>query len=537
MKGIRIKAGLCLIVFGLLPAAARASLLEISNASDPTGVGGYSCATADLTNGFAYFGSSSVISVGASTNTSVFSKFSMPTPGNPITPFVPVLYFSSFSDITTASFDPPTGYGFFTSSDPVAGIGLEKIVLAAPASPPIASSTTISAAGAAIGTAVLDTSLQFGYFGTRTSPSQIIKVRLTDLVIISSITLPAGLDFLSASVIDTAGGFAYFASSTTTGAVAKINLSNFTLAGTLTFNAGEGGVGSAIIDVSRQLAYFGTHDSPGKVIKVGLSGLTRIGSLTLQAGQNDLTSAVADIPRSFGYFGTNTSSGIVVAVGLTNLTENASLTLAAGENFLMSAVIDTTNEFAYFGTFTTPGRVVQVDILAGPPVILLQPSSVQPHPGDLVSFSVTADGRALTYQWQLNGVNIPGATSATYSRTVATTDDGSSVSCVVTNAGGSVTSSAALITIIPVIRAFPNPWRADRHAGINITFDGLLANSTVKIFNLAAHWVKTLPAASGNVSWNLTNDSGENVASGYYIYLVTTGNSKQTIHGKLAIIR
>lgn len=86
-----------------------------------------------------------------------------------------------------------------------------------------------------------------------------------------------------------------------------------------------------------------------------------------------------------------------------------------------------------------------------------------------------------------------------------------------------------------MVRVFPNPWRADRHTGVNLTFDGLLPNSTVKIFNLAAHWVKTLPV--GTFTWDLTNDTGQTVASGYYFYLVTTGNDKQTSHGKIAIIR
>jgi hypothetical protein len=536
MKRMRINV-LLFFVLGLAPVSAHATLAETGNGQG-LGEGGYGAAAVDAADSLAFFGSTTTVTIpGIATNASPVAEYHLPTPGNPLSLSAELVSFSSFSVITTAAFDPTTGFGYFTSSSALAGIGLEKIPITAAASPPTSSSVTVSVAGAWIGTAVLDTTNHFGYFGTVTSPSQVIKVRLTDLVVISSLTLPAGLDFLSASVIDTAGGFAYFASSTTPGAVAKIRLSNFTLAGTLTFNSGEGGVGSAIINVPNQLAYFGTHDSPGKVIQVSLTGLTRVAALTLPAGQNDLTSAVADIPRGFGYFGTNTSSGIVAAIALSNLTERTSLTLGAGENFLRSAVIDTTNEFAYFGTFTTPGRVIQVDLIAGPPVIILSPSSVQPQAGNTVAFSVTAEGRNLTYQWQLNGANIPGATSATYSRTIAATDDGSSVACVVTNVNGSVVSSAAQITIIPVIRAFPNPWRADRHAGVNMTFDGLLPNSTVKIFNLAAHWVKTLPPGGASMTWDLTNDTGENVASGYYIYVVTTGNSKQTIHGKLAIIR
>ncbi len=107
--------------------------------------------------------------------------------------------------------------------------------------------------------------------------------------------------------------------------------------------------------------------------------------------------------------------------------------------------------------------------------------------------------------------------------------------CVVTNANGSITSSDATVTIIPIVKAYPNPWRADRHSGIPITFDGLLPNATLKIFNLAAHWIRTLPAGSN--TWDLKNDAGQMVASGYYFFLATTGNSNQTTHGEIAVIR
>jgi hypothetical protein len=239
------------------------------------------------------------------------------------------------------------------------------------------------------------------------------------------------------------------------------------------------------------------------------------------------------------YFGTNTSPGIVVRVHASGigLSGNTALTLATGENYLRSAVVDPSNGYAYFGTFVTTASVVQVDLLAGPPEISLQPQDAQAHPGESVTFSVTASGRGISYQWQMNGINIPGATAATYVRTVATTDDGSTYQCILTGTNGTTVTRSAALTIIPIIRAYPNPWRADRHSSVGITFDGLLSNSTVKIFNLAAHWVKTLPLASGASTWDRTNDAGQTVASGYYFYLVTTGNDKQTVHGMLAIIK
>ncbi len=84
-------------------------------------------------------------------------------------------------------------------------------------------------------------------------------------------------------------------------------------------------------------------------------------------------------------------------------------------------------------------------------------------------------------------------------------------------------------------RIYPNPWRQDKHQGDPMIFDQMNLNSTVKIFTVSGHLVRTLNAPAGGVVWDLTNDSGDRVASGLYIYLITSDGS--TTRGKLAIIR
>ena len=61
-----------------------------------------------------------------------------------------------------------------------------------------------------------------------------------------------------------------------------------------------------------------------------------------------------------------------------------------------------------------------------PPVVLAAPTSLVVRPGVNVSFGVVARGSApLQYQWRLNGVNLPGATSAILPRNnVQLADDG-----------------------------------------------------------------------------------------------------------------
>ena len=46
-----------------------------------------------------------------------------------------------------------------------------------------------------------------------------------------------------------------------------------------------------------------------------------------------------------------------------------------------------------------------------------------------VSFSVTATGTGLIYQWQKGGINIPGAASSTYSISNAATADAATYRC------------------------------------------------------------------------------------------------------------
>ena len=82
----------------------------------------------------------------------------------------------------------------------------------------------------------------------------------------------------------------------------------------------------------------------------------------------------------------------------------------------------------------------------GAPVITLHPASgTVVFPGT-ATFSVTATGKGLCYQWQKNRVDIPGATSATYT-TPATTlwDIGSGYRCVVSNPIGTTRSRSGIL--------------------------------------------------------------------------------------------
>ena len=93
-----------------------------------------------------------------------------------------------------------------------------------------------------------------------------------------------------------------------------------------------------------------------------------------------------------------------------------------------------------------------------PPNIINHPINKTITVGETVTFSVVATGMApLSYQWQKNGTNIPGATNASYTTLPMTlADDGSTFVVVVTNTKGSETSNAATLRVVSTINLIDN---------------------------------------------------------------------------------
>ena len=89
------------------------------------------------------------------------------------------------------------------------------------------------------------------------------------------------------------------------------------------------------------------------------------------------------------------------------------------------------------------------------PMITQQPSNAAVMVGQSASFSVSAMALpAPTYQWQLNSgsgfANIAGATNSFYATPpMALASSGWLYQCIVSNSGGTVTSSAAKVTVNP----------------------------------------------------------------------------------------
>jgi sugar lactone lactonase YvrE len=102
-----------------------------------------------------------------------------------------------------------------------------------------------------------------------------------------------------------------------------------------------------------------------------------------------------------------------------------------------------------YGTITSAPATLTVGTAQVAPTIVEQPQNVTTNVGGSASFSVVADGtQPFTYQWYANGVAIAGATGASYTVAVATVQDNQiSYTVTVSNAVGSATSQAAVLTV------------------------------------------------------------------------------------------
>lgn len=133
------------------------------------------------------------------------------------------------------------------------------------------------------------------------------------------------------------------------------------------------------------------------------------------------------------------------------------------------------------------------------PTITAQPVSQTVAAGQQATFSVTASGTApLSYQWEQNGSAISGATAASYT-TPATTaaNNGASFTVVVSNAGGSVTSNAAVLTVTSV--------GASCNAAPSVP--GSVAAAAASSSQIGVSWSASTAGASCTIAYNVYRSS------------------------------
>ena len=161
------------------------------------------------------------------------------------------------------------------------------------------------------------------------------------------------------------------------------------------------------------------------------------------------------------------------------------------------------------GTATSSNATLTVNV---PPVITDPPQSLTVARGSNATFSVVATGTLpLQYRWRSNAVLIVNATNATYTLVNAQTNaTAATFTVVITNIAGSITSSAASLTVLVPPTFTVQPLAKTVLVGSNLTFIATATGSSP----LSYQWRKdavNLPSGT-NSSYNIpsaqTNDAG-----------------------------
>ncbi|HEY6944877.1 MAG TPA: immunoglobulin domain-containing protein [Candidatus Acidoferrum sp.] len=164
---------------------------------------------------------------------------------------------------------------------------------------------------------------------------------------------------------------------------------------------------------------------------------------TVTAGQAAIFSVVASGTAPLSYQWQKNGANIAGATS-SSYTTPATTTADGGSTF--DVVVSNSA-----GTATSTAATLTVNPAPVAPTITTQPVNQTVTAGQTATFTVVASGTApLTYQWQKNGANIGGATSSSYTTPATTTvDSGSTFDVVVSNTAGTVTSTAATLTVSP----------------------------------------------------------------------------------------
>ncbi|MGO8837239.1 MAG: choice-of-anchor tandem repeat GloVer-containing protein [Limisphaerales bacterium] len=176
----------------------------------------------------------------------------------------------------------------------------------------------------------------------------------------------------------------------------------------------------------------------------------------------------------------------------------------------------------HYGGANGSGTFFRLNVPAAP-AIATQPASLICLQGALVTFTVDADGvLPLRYQWQknstnlVNGGNVSGATSSTLTLNNVSMSDAGIYSVVITNLYGSVTSSNAILTVLPTLAEALNAtnlvWTtggdADWFGQPWTTHDGWGAGQSGIIIDSQISWMETTVTGPGTLTfwWNVSSE-------------------------------
>lgn len=147
------------------------------------------------------------------------------------------------------------------------------------------------------------------------------------------------------------------------------------------------------------------------------------------------------------------------------------------------------------GQTATPAVAQRVALQVTPPaapVIVAQTQSVTVDAGAVASFSVQATGTGLQVQWYRDGQPVAGATSADWTFTATSADNGARVHAVVTDVVGQTAQSVAVALTV-----------STRLAGV-AAIGAPLSGATITLTDAAGHTLTTTADAEGGYAFDVT---------------------------------
>ena len=171
---------------------------------------------------------------------------------------------------------------------------------------------------------------------------------------------------------------------------------------------------------------------------------------------------------------------------------------------------------------STTSAVANLTLNAPLVTITAQPASQSVFIGQNATFTVTA-ANATTYQWRKNGQNISGATSSTLQLLNVTAADAASYSVVAANAGNSIISASATLTVFPAPVITAQPASQSVYTGQNALFSVTAIGNGVTF-----QWKKDGQAIAGATSSSLALPSVSTASAGDYSAVVSNPSGSVT---------
>lgn len=144
------------------------------------------------------------------------------------------------------------------------------------------------------------------------------------------------------------------------------------------------------------------------------------------------------------------------------------------------------------------------------PVVTSQPTSQTVNEGEDATFTASATGDGLSYQWQKDGVDITGAIGSTLSLTSVMLSDAGSYQCIVSNGCGDLTSDAVQLTVNELEFSFTLTNTTDNETVSNqqttpVSFEQTGAIKTFQVTNTGSGTLNITSISSSDAAFVVSN--------------------------------